>query len=35
LSTPSEADKIGRFDRHRRIGKTQISASLAVISVYL
>ena len=26
LSTPTEADKIGRFGRYRYIGKTQISA---------
>jgi len=26
LSTPAEADKIGRFGRYRYIGKTQISA---------
>jgi len=25
LPTPTEADKIGRFGRHRYIGKTQIS----------
>ena len=25
-STTTEADKIGRFDRYRYIGKTQISA---------
>jgi len=26
LSTPTEADKIGRFGRYRYIGKTQMSA---------
>jgi len=26
LSTPTEADKIGRFGRYRYIGETQISA---------
>jgi len=38
LSTPTEADKIGRFGRYRYIGKTQISARYsgqADISVYL
>jgi len=28
LSTPTEVDNIGRFDRYRYIGKTQISADL-------
>jgi len=28
LSTPTEADKIGRFGRYRYIGKTQISANI-------
>jgi len=30
LSTPTEADKIGRFGRHQYIGKTKISADLSV-----
>jgi len=30
LSTPIEADNIGRFGRYRYIGKTQISADISV-----
>ena len=30
LSTPIEADNIGRFSRYRYIGKTQISADISV-----
>jgi len=29
LSTPTEADNIGRFGRYRYIGKTQISADIS------
>jgi len=29
LSTPIEADTIGRFDRYQYIGKTQISADIS------
>jgi len=38
LSTPTEADKIGRFGRYRYIGQTEISVDYigqADISVYL
>jgi len=34
LSTPAEADKIGRFGRYRYIGKTQISARYIGQAVY-
>jgi len=30
LSTPTEADKIGRFGRYRYIGKIQISVDISV-----
>jgi len=30
LSTPTEADNIGRFGRYRYLGKTQISADISV-----
>jgi len=32
LSTPTEADKIGRFDQH--IGKTEISADISARPIY-
>jgi len=35
LSTPTEADKIGRFGRYRYIGKTQISANYIGLSLEL
>jgi len=34
LSTPIEADNIGRFGRHRYIGKTQISADKSAMPIY-
>jgi len=30
LSTPTEADKLGRFGRYRYIGKTEISAYISL-----
>jgi len=35
LSTPTEADKIGRFGRYRYIGETQRYIRQADISIYL
>jgi len=34
LSTPAEADKIGRFSRYQCIGKTQISADISARLIY-
>jgi len=34
LSTPTEADKIGRFGRYRYIGKFQILAHISAMLIY-